>query len=355
MSVDVGTRLGSLDITALLGKGGMGEVYRARDAKLKRDVAIKILPEEFSRDHDRVSRFQREAEVLASVNHPNIGTIYDLQEVGGVQFLVLELVEGETLADRITRGPIPMEEALNIAKSICDALEAAHERGVIHRDLKPANVKVTPEGNVKVLDFRLAKAMDNLPGSATLSNSPTMLSGTAGGIILGTAAYMSPEQARASAVDKRADIWAFGAVLYEMLTGKPAFRGETTSDILAAVLKEEPDWSVLPHDVPASVHKLVRRCLTKDRRQRLRDIGEARIVLEGAGGTDVAPRADGQRYPSMPWVIVSILAVALVALLLVHYREPLPTAPQAIQFNIDAPPKTSIRSFAISPNAATSP
>src|SRR5262244_2347818 len=225
MALTIGTQLGSHEITALLGKGGMGEVYRARALKLKREVAIKILPDEFSRDADRVSRFQREAEVLASLNHPNIAAIYDLQEADGAQFLVLELVEGETLAERIARGPIPVEEALNIAKSICAALEAAHESGIIHRDLKPANVKVTPDGKVKVLDFGLAKAMDNAPASATLSNSPTMLSGSMGGIILGTAAYMSPEQAKGRVVDRRTDIFAFGCVVYEMLAGRPAFEG----------------------------------------------------------------------------------------------------------------------------------
>jgi serine/threonine protein kinase len=225
MSVDVGTRLGSLEITALLGKGGMGEVYRARDTKLKRDVAIKILPDEFSRDADRVSRFQREAELLASLNHPNIAAIYDVQEASGSRFLILELIEGETLADRIGRGPIQVDEALDIAKYICEALEAAHEKGIVHRDLKPANVKITPEGKVKVLDFGLAKAMETQSPNATLSNSPTMLSGTMGGMIVGTAAYMSPEQARGRAADQRSDVFALGCVLFEMLTGQQAFQG----------------------------------------------------------------------------------------------------------------------------------
>jgi serine/threonine protein kinase len=225
MSVDVGTRLGSLEITALLGKGGMGEVYRARDTKLKRDVAIKILPDEFSRDADRVSRFQREAELLASLNHPNIAAIYDVQEASGSRFLILELIEGETLADRIGRGPIQVDEALDIAKYICEALEAAHEKGIVHRDLKPANVKITPEGKVKVLDFGLAKAMETQSPNATLSNSPTMLSGTTGGMIVGTAAYMSPEQARGRAADQRSDVFALGCVLFEMLTGQQAFQG----------------------------------------------------------------------------------------------------------------------------------
>src|SRR5215831_9530250 len=215
MSVDVGTRLGSFEIIAVLGKGGMGEVYRARDTKLKRDVAVKILPDEFSRDADRVSRFQREAEVLASLNHPNIAAIYDLQDVNGTRFLILELIEGETLADRIARGPIPVEEALDIAKYIAEALEVAHEKGIVHRDLKPANVKITPEGNVKVLDFGLAKAMDAETANANLSNSPTLsMAATNVGVILGTASYMSPEQASGKRADKRADIWSFGVVLW---------------------------------------------------------------------------------------------------------------------------------------------
>src|SRR5215468_9661319 len=227
MALTIGSQLGSHEITALLGKGGMGEVYRARDLKLKREVAIKILPDEFARDADRVSRFQREAEVLASLNHANIASIYDLAEANGSRYLVLELVEGETLAERIARGPIPVEEALNIAHSICEALEAAHEKGIVHRDLKPGNVKITPEGNVKVLDFGLAKALDTTPGNGNLSNSPTLTSaGTQAGVILGTAAYMSPEQAKGFNTDQRSDIFSFGAVLYELLTGRQAFQGD---------------------------------------------------------------------------------------------------------------------------------
>src|SRR5215831_783681 len=246
MAITIGQQLGSYEITGLLGKGGMGEVYRARDTTLKRDVAIKILPEEFSRDADRVSRFQREAEVLASLNHPNIAAIYDLQEANGSRYLVLELVEGETLADRIARGPIPVEEALDMAKNICEALEAAHEKGIIHRDLKPANVKITPDGKVKVLDFGLAKAMSGTATAMTLSNSPTLVSGTMGGAIIGTAAYMSPEQARGRAADRRTDIWALGCVLYQLLTGKQAFQGEDVSDVLASVMKVDPDFASLP-------------------------------------------------------------------------------------------------------------
>src|SRR5213083_2538647 len=218
MAITIGTQLGCHEITALLGKGGMGEVYRARDTKLKREVAIKILPEAFLRDSERVSRFQREAEVLASLNHPNVAAIYDLQEADGSRYLVLELVEGETLADRIARGPIPVEEALDIAKDICEALEAAHEKGIIHRDLKPANVKIAADGKVKVLDFGLAKAIENTPSPATMSNSRTLsVAATQAGMILGTAAYMSPEQAKGFQADARSDVFSFGAVLYEML------------------------------------------------------------------------------------------------------------------------------------------
>src|SRR5215470_9495670 len=264
MPLTIGTQLGSHEITALLGKGGMGEVYRARDTKLKREVAIKFLPEEFLRDDDRTIRFQREAEVLASLNHPNIGAIYDLEDVNGSRFLVLELVEGETLAERIARAPIPFEEALEIAKQICDALEAAHERGIIHRDLKPANVKITPDGKVKILDFGLAKPIENAPANTTLSNSPTLLSGTMGGMILGTAGYMSPEQAKGHAADQRSDIFALGCVLYEMLTGRQAFHGDDVSEVLASVLKSEPDLNLVPRGLNTRFNELLRRCLNKN-------------------------------------------------------------------------------------------
>jgi serine/threonine-protein kinase len=280
MALTIGTQLGSHEIIALLGKGGMGEVYRARDLKLKREVAIKILPDEFSRDADRVSRFQREAEVLASLNHPNIATIYDLEEANGSRFLVLELVEGETLADRIARGPIPVDKALAIAKQICEALEAAHEKGIIHRDLKPANVKITPDGKVKVLDFGLAKAMENTPVNSTLSNSPTMLSGTIGGMIVGTAPYMPPEQVRGRPADQRGDVFAFGCVLYEMLTGRQAFAGDHVSDVLASILKTDVDFSILPQGAPHRLRVLLQRCLEKDPRRRWYAIGDVRIEME---------------------------------------------------------------------------
>jgi Tol biopolymer transport system component len=321
------------------------------DTKLKRDVAIKILPEEFSRDPDRVSRFKREAQVLASLNHPNIAAIYDLQEAGGAQFLVLELVEGETLAERIARGPISVEEALSIAENICEALEAAHERGIIHRDLKPSNVKVTPEGKAKVLDFGLAKAMENAPASTVLSSSPTMLSGTIGGMILGTAAYMSPEQASGKLADRRSDIWSLGAVLYEMLAGKKAFDGETVSDVLASVLKLEPDWKALPAGTPVSIQNMIRRCLTKDRKQRLQAIGEARIALEAAPSEDTPVKA----APGWPvlWIAATAAAVlAFAALAFIYFRE-VPPAREPVRFQIPLPAGmryTETGAFSVSPD-----
>ncbi len=248
MTLAASSRLGSYEILAPIGSGGMGEVYQAHDTKLGRDVAIKVLPEAFAHDPDRLSRFQREAKMLASLNHPNIATIHGLEQSNGTSYLVMELVSGETLQERIRRdGPVPVEEALTIAKQIAEALEAAHEKGIIHRDLKPANVKVTPEGKVKVLDFGLAKAFAEDTETSDPINSPTLSqAATMHGVILGTAAYMSPEQARGKAVDKRTDIWAFGCVLYELLTGKQTFHGEDVTDILAAVVRAEPDWQALP-------------------------------------------------------------------------------------------------------------
>src|ERR1700739_1420255 len=284
MSVKAGTQLGSYEVVAQIGAGGMGEVYKANDPKLGRDVALKVLPDAFAHDPERLSRFQREAKMLASLNHPNIATIYGLEHSNGTHFLIMELVTGETLADRIKReGPVPLEKALKIAVQIAEALEAAHERNIIHRDLKPANVKVTPEGKVKVLDFGLAKAFAGDPANEDSSNSPTLsAAATMQGTILGTAAYMSPEQARGKACDKRTDIWAFGCVLYELLTGKQAFHGETTTEILAAVLRGEPDWQALPETTPSTVRALLRRCLQKDVNKRCRDAGDMRLEIEEA-------------------------------------------------------------------------
>ena len=280
MTLAAGTKLGRYEVRSKIGAGGMGDVYRARDEKLNRDVAIKMLPEAFAQDSDRLARFKREAQVLASLNHPNIASIYGLEELNGSMALAMELVEGPTLADRLAAGSIPIDDALAIARQIAAALEAAHERGIVHRDVKPANVKVTPEGTVKVLDFGLAKVFADEAPAADLSHSPTLIKGTQAGVILGTAAYMSPEQAKGKAVDKRSDIWACGCVLFEMLTGKQSFSGETLTDILASVVRAEPDWSALPAGTPEVMRRLLRRCLTKDPKQRLRDIGEARITIE---------------------------------------------------------------------------
>jgi serine/threonine protein kinase/Tol biopolymer transport system component len=280
MSLQIGHRFGSYEITALLGKGGMGEVYRARDTRLKREVAIKTLPAEFSRDPGRLARFQREAEALAALNHPNITGIYHLLESNGSRYLVLELVEGDTLADILSkRGALPVDEAVSIAKQICEALEAAHERGITHRDLKPANIKVTSDGKVKVLDFGLAKIQESFPVSS-LSSSPTMITAATAALILGTAPYMSPEQAKGKDVDRAADVWAFACVLYEMLTGHPVFEGETVGDILEAIFKSEPDWSRLRTDTPAALRRLLRRCLQKEATRRFRDAHDVRIELE---------------------------------------------------------------------------
>jgi len=285
MALTSGTRLGTYEITAAIGAGGMGEVYRARDTRLGRDVAVKILPDVFASDPERRGRFEREARTLAALNHPHIAQIYGFEEADKMLALVMEFVDGETLDTRLkARGPSghPLGETVAIARQIADALEAAHEQGIIHRDLKPANIKIRGDGTVKVLDFGLAKALDpSASSSAAAMNSPTLTAhATVAGVILGTAAYMAPEQARGKAVDRRADIWAFGAVLYEMLAGKRAFAGEEISDTLASVLKVDPDWSALPADLPSSIRRLLRRCLEKDRRRRLSAIGDARLELE---------------------------------------------------------------------------
>src|SRR5512138_701330 len=280
MTLSPGTKLGHYEVLSQIGEGGMGVVYLAKDRKLNRDVAIKVLPESLASDDDRVARFKREAQVLASLNHPKIAAIYGLEESGGVLALVMELIEGPTLADRIEASPIPLDDALPIAKQIAEALEAAHERGIIHRDLKPANVKVTHDGTVKVLDFGLAKVFEADSQTVDLSHSPTLIKGTEAGMILGTAAYMSPEQAKGKTVDKRSDVWAFGCVLFEMLSGQKSFGGETLTDILAAVVRADPDWDALPTATPTAIRRLLRRCLTKDPKQRLRDIGEARIAIQ---------------------------------------------------------------------------
>ena len=323
MSTDelIGTQIGVYRIVSRLGAGGMGEVYRARDTRLNRDVALKILPDAFATDPDRLARFQREATTLASLNHPNIAHIYGLEESNGVRALVMELVEGEDLSQRIARGPIPIDEALPIAKQIAEALEAAHERGIIHRDLKPANIKITPDGAVKVLDFGLAKlahvGATAVPSDVTAAptiTSPAMMTGV--GVLLGTAAYMSPEQAKGREADKRSDIWAFGCVLYEMLTGKRPFDGEDVSDTLANVLKGEPAWNAIPSVTPVSVHRLLSRCLQKDPKRRLQAIGEARVQLEDViSGTAPESAPTPPLHPAplwrrvLPWGAASVVGL----------------------------------------------
>ena len=288
-----GTRLGGYVIGSWLGAGGMGEVYRATDTRLGRDVAIKVLPDAFAVDTDRIARFEREARALAALNHPNVALIYGLEDAGGSRALVLELVEGPTLADRLAHGPLPLDEALGIANQIAGALDAAHSQRIIHRDLKPANIKVRDDGTVKVLDFGLAKALDAASGAGgdDLLNSPTITSPaeTQRGVIVGTAAYMSPEQARGTPVDHRADIWAFACVLYEMLTGKPPFGGESVTDTLGAVLHTEPDWDGLDPAIPARIRMVLQRCLRKDPRQRLSGIADVSLVLGGAFETPAPP------------------------------------------------------------------
>ena len=282
MALSTGARLGVYEIGSPLGAGGMGEVYRAKDTTLGRDVALKILPDSFVHDPERVGRFRREAQVLAALNHPHIAQIHGLEEVDGTQFLVLELVDGESLDKCIARGRIPFDEALGIARQIAEALEAAHEKGIIHRDLKPANIALTKDGQVKVLDFGLAKAIETTGGSVDAMNSPTITSPammTGVGVILGTAAYMSPEQAKGRPADKRSDVWAFGCVLYEMLSGNRAFDGEDVSDTLATVLKGQPDWTALPAAVPESIRVLLKGCLDKDRRQRVADLSTALFTM----------------------------------------------------------------------------
>ena len=292
MRLSPGSRIGSFEIMDAIGAGGMGEVYRARDPKLNRDVAIKVLPDIVTSDPERLARFRREAQLLAALNHPNIAHIHGFEDGDGVHALVMELVDGPTLADRIASGPIPLTEALSIALSIAEALQAAHGQGIIHRDLKPGNVKIADDGVVKLLDFGLAKTAERAGGGADHSASPTITSPamTQAGVILGTAAYMSPEQAKGRRVDARSDVWAFGAVLYEMLTGRRAFAGDDVTDVLASVLKSDPEWTAMPDDVPASIRMLIRRCLAKDVRQRVGDISTAVYVIgdiaNGRGGFD---------------------------------------------------------------------
>ena len=341
MPIEDGTRIGPYEVTGKLGAGGMGEVYRANDTKLRRQVAIKVLPDGFVDDPERLARFEREAQLLAALNHANIAAIYGLEETEGNRCLILELVEGKTLAEMIESGPLPLETAVQLALQIAEALEAAHEKGIVHRDLKPANIKVTPEGTVKVLDFGLAKAFVNegTDSSPDLTHSPTLtMAATQAGMIMGTAAYMSPEQAAGQPADRRADVWSFGVVLLEMLTGRQQFGGETISHTLAAVLKDEPEWERLPDDLPPRLRELLDNCLQKKSRNRLQAIGDARIVLEAwladPSAFAVQPARDEsvQRPAARParaaWIAAGVLAVALVATLVLLWPEaPEPTVP----------------------------
>jgi serine/threonine-protein kinase len=342
----IGHSIAHYRVTSLLGAGGMGEVYRATDSKLGRDVALKVLPAAFAQDAERMARFQREAQVLASLNHTNIASIYGIEESGGIRALVMELVEGPTLADRIAQGAITLDEALPIAKQVAEALEYAHERGIIHRDLKPANVKLRPDGAVKILDFGLAKALDESPAQQDISASPTLTIGaTKAGMILGTAAYMSPEQARGRPVDKRSDIWSFGCVLFEMLSDKQCFPGETASDSMAAILAKEPDWDALP---PGSPVRLLRRCLEKDPKRRLRDIGDAFVEAEPATPME-AVRTKSWRQPLVWALLLVALTSSIVALTLwTRFSSP---SKMVARLVIPLPPNQELTDFpAISPD-----
>ncbi len=367
MSLAPGSRIGVYEILGPLGAGGMGEVFRARDTRLARDVAIKALPAEFARDPERLARFEREAKLLASLTHPHIAGIYGIEEVDGHRYLILEFVEGETLAQRIDRGPLPMEDSLQVARQIAAALETAHESGVVHRDLKPGNVMITPAGDVKVLDFGLAKSgTGSASGSdVSLSHSPTLThQGTAAGVILGTAAYMSPEQARGRAVDKRTDIWSFGCVLYECLVGRQAFAGDTVSDLIARILEREPDWDALPASTPSRIRGLLRRCLEKDVKRRLRDIGDARIEIEdviavrSSAPSAAASGKRGVRMGANAWLLA--VALILVTAAVTRLAGPLfehASTPPPVRFEVPEAPGTHMvvdgAESAISPDGRT--
>jgi Tol biopolymer transport system component len=361
----IGTTLGHYRIVEKIGAGGMGEVYRAIDERLDRDVAIKVLPEEVAEDPERLARFEREAKLLASLSHQNIATLHGLEEYESQRYLVMELAEGDTLAERIEKGPIPVDDALDYACQIAEGLEAAHEQGIIHRDLKPANVMISPEGKVKILDFGLAKAWRPEEGDTDLTHSPTQTAQmTAAGVLLGTAAYMSPEQARGKPVDKRTDVWSFGCVLFEMLTGATCHQGETVSDTLVGILARAPDWESLPKGSPPLVHRLLRRCLEKDPQRRLRDIGEARIALEdletGAlnGGTDDgAGQSPTSRrsWRALPWVIAAATAGAALAVGWVASRPEPPRAPTRLAVDLPSDLRLSItlsNPLAVSPDGS---
>ena len=356
----IGQTISHYKITGKLGEGGMGEVYRAEDTTLKREVAIKVLPERFTQDTERLARFQREAQVLASLNHPNIAAIHSFEHSDGVHFLAMELVEGETLAERVAKGPLPVEEALEVSRQIAEGLEAAHESGIIHRDLKPANVKITPEGKVKVLDFGLAKALEGETAAADISHSPTRTDEmTSAGVILGTAGYMSPEQARGQAVDKRTDIWSFGCVLYEALTSRQVFGGETMTDILGAIVHKEPDWDLVPAEA-SSLRRILARCLAKEPRQRYHHIADVRIALEESLayppaseveqlGADRAELSGGRKVFFGTALLTTTLLASLVTWMLIPDE-----IPQIVHSSVLAPEGAAFDStegsFALSPD-----
>jgi Tol biopolymer transport system component len=345
LAIHAGQRVGPYEILAVIGAGGMGEVYRARDIRLSRDVALKILPEIFAADPDRMARFEREARVLAALSHPHIAAIHGLEESGVTCALVMELLEGPTLADRIAAGPIPLDEALPIAKQIAEALEYAHDHGVIHRDLKPSNIKVSTDGSVKVLDFGLAKALQDEPVTADPRDSPTLsMAATMPGVILGTAAYMSPEQAKGKPVDRRADIWAFGVVLFEMLTGKPLYSGDTVAETLASIIKEDPPLNRLPSGTPPTIRNLLRRCLDKDPRQRLRDIGEARIAIERVSDASAGPvAAQPKSRERLAWSVAAIaVAIGVLGLGAAAYFQRAPQDTRALRFFVSLPDKAGL-------------
>jgi len=363
MPLTPGARRGPYEILAPLGAGGMGEVYRARDTRLGRDVAVKALPAEFAADAERLARFQREARLLATLNHPNIAAIYGLEEADGARYLVLEIVEGESLAQRLAAGPLPVEEALAVCAQIAAGVSAAHEAGVIHRDLKPGNVMVRPDGSVKVLDFGLAKETEAPGSSGDLSASPTISVGTRTGVILGTAAYMSPEQARGRPLDRRSDIWSFGCILYECLTGRQVFREETVSDTLASIIRSEPDWSALPPETPSKIRDLLRRCLQKDPRRRLHDIADARLEIEEALAAPAEkPAAAARPAPRLRstvlvWIGLGLVAGAAGSFLLSRVLAPRPArnhlAP--VRSVIPLPAETRLWVYISRPSMAFSP
>jgi serine/threonine protein kinase len=357
----LGKTLGHYQIKSQIGKGGMGEVFQAKDQVLGRDVAIKVLPEEFARDADRIARFQREAKLLASLNHPNIAAIHGLEESGGTNFLVLELVDGETLADRIKAGPLPVEESLKLALQIAEALEGAHEKGVVHRDLKPANIKITSDGKVKILDFGLAKTYSGHKEDSNLSNSPTLSdAATQQGIILGTAAYMPPEQAKGKTVDKRADIWAFGVVLFEMITGRQLFKGETVSETLAAVLMKEPDFGLLPQNIHPRLRFVIERCLEKEPKNRYHEIADVRVeiqkVLADPAGVLVQSSAAVKPRKMLQLGLPRVAAIAILCLIVagVAVYKLKPSEPRKVmRFDYELPEGQQFTgSLAVSPDGS---